>query len=153
MSRGSRRSGETERTGFLLARHGGIANARLRQALGLAGLSPRHGMTLTRLAETGSMTQQSLLDILGVDASVLVTLLNELEDEGLVQRRRDPADRRRHIVEITPAGSAALDKVDAAVDQVERDLFATLTAEQVGQLHELLTRVRTSVNDPACTED
>lgn len=153
MSRGSRRSGEVERTGFLLARHGGIANARLRQALGLAGLTPRHGMTLTRLAETGSMTQQSLLDILGVDASVLVTLLNELEDEGLVQRRRDPADRRRHIVEITPAGSAALDKVDAAVDQVERDLFATLTAEQVSQLHELLARVRTSVNDPACTED
>ncbi len=153
MSRGSRRSGEAERTGFLLARHGGIANARLRQALGLAGLSPRHGMTLTRLAETGSMTQQSLLDVLGVDASVLVTVHNQLEDEGLVQRRRDPADRRRHIVEITPAGSAALDKVDAAVDQVERDLFATLTAEQVGQLHELLARVRTSVNDPACTED
>ncbi len=153
MIRGTGQPRQTERLGFLLARHGGIANARLRRALGLAGLSPRHGMTLTQLAETGSMTQQSLLDILGVDASVLVTLLNELEDEGLVQRRRDPADRRRHIVEITPAGSAVLEKVDTAVDQVERDLFAALTAEQVSQLHELLARVRTSINDPACTED
>jgi len=150
---GTRTSGGTERLGFLLARHGAITNARLRNALGLTGLTPRHGMTLTRLAETGSMTQRGLLDVLRVDASVLVALLNDLEREGLAQRRRDPADRRRHIVEITPDGSAALGKVESAVDQVERDLFADLTADQVSQLHELLSRVRTSVNDPACTED
>ncbi|MGI5215809.1 MarR family winged helix-turn-helix transcriptional regulator [Plantactinospora sp. CA-290183] len=143
----------TERLGFLLARHGAITNARLRHVLALTGLGPRHGMALTRLAETGSVTQQGLLEALGVDASVLVTLLNDLEGAGLVRRRRDPADRRRHIVEITPDGSTALERVDAAVEQVERDLFADLTTDQVRQLHRLLSRVRTSVNDPACAED
>ncbi|MEE6257406.1 MarR family winged helix-turn-helix transcriptional regulator [Plantactinospora sonchi] len=151
MTRGARP--ETERLGLLLARHGAIANSRLRQALSSIALSPRHGITLTHLAGTGSMTQQRLLDVLRVDPSVLVTLLNELENEGLVQRRRDPADRRRHIVEITPAGSAVLKQVETAVDHVERDLFADLDAEQLGQLHSLLNRVRTSVNDPACVED
>lgn len=143
----------TERLGFLLARHGAIANARLRNVLSRYGLAPRHGMTLTCLAATGSVTQQGLLEALGVDASVLVALLNDLEGAGLVRRRRDPADRRRHIVEITSAGRDALEQVDAAVEQVERDLFVELTSDEVDQLHALLGRVNTSVNDPVCNED
>ncbi|ROT32441.1 MarR family winged helix-turn-helix transcriptional regulator [Micromonospora sp. HM5-17] len=151
MTRGGRAS--AERLGLLLARHGVIANHRLRQVLASTGLTPRHGMALTHLAETGSVTQQRLLELLRVDPSVLVTLLNELEAEGFVRRRRDPADRRRHIVEITPTGTAALRKVESAVDHVERDLFAGFTAEQTRQLHALLSQIRTSPGDPACTEE
>lgn len=54
-----------------------------------------------------------------VDPSVLVALLNALEDRDLVRRRRDPADRRRHIVEITEAGASSVTKLDAAIGRVE----------------------------------
>jgi DNA-binding MarR family transcriptional regulator len=142
-----------DRLGFLLARHGAIANVRMREALGLTGLAPRHGMTLMHLAENGPMSQQALAHTLGVDPSVLVGLLNDLERGDLAQRRRDPADRRRHIVQITTHGSEIVGKVEEALAGVEGDLFADLAGDEIDQLQRLLGRVRTSVDDPACTED
>jgi DNA-binding MarR family transcriptional regulator len=139
--------------GFLLARHGVIMNARIRSALGVTGLSPRHGMTLIHLAACGPVSQQALIETLGVDPSVVVGLLNDLERDGLAERRRDPADRRRHIVTITPAGTATLARVDAAVQDVEADLFADLSPAEVATLGDLLARVRTAADDPACTND
>jgi DNA-binding MarR family transcriptional regulator len=142
----------TDRLGLLLARHGGITNLRIRDALGVNGLTSRQGIVLMNLASAGQMSQQALLEALEVDPSVLVAILNELERAGLVERRRDPADRRRHIVEITPAGRTATTVAEDAIAAVERDLFADLDDEQVTQLRRLLSRVRTSPNDPACTE-
>ncbi len=132
----------------MLARHGQIMNVRLRQALGVAGLSPRHGATLLRLARAGATSQQALIDALAVDASALVAILNDLERDGLAERRRDPADRRRHIVEITPAGATAAGAVESAIADVERDAFADLDEEEVRQLHALLGRVRTRADTP-----
>jgi DNA-binding MarR family transcriptional regulator len=142
-----------DRLGFLLARDGAITNARMRQALSLIGLTPRHGMALVHLAENGPMGQQALIEALGVDPSVLVALLNDLERDGLVQRRRDPADRRRHIVQITSSGSAAVAKVDAAITAVECDLFADLTEDEMTQLQRMLARVRTTPHDPAARKE
>src|SRR5687768_15645742 len=100
------------RIGYLLAHHGQAANARLRQALTTTGLTPRQGPTLIHLAEAGPIGQQTLVETLGVDPSVLVALLNDLERDDPVRRRRDPIDRRRHIVELTPAGVARLSTVE-----------------------------------------
>lgn len=142
-----------DRLGFLLARHGAITNIRMRQALSVTGLTPRHGMTLMHLAETGPISQQTLIEALGVDPSVLVAILNDLEGSGLAQRRRDPSDRRRHIVEMTAAGAATLTKVEEALGAVEAELFADLDGDEIARLRELLTRIRTRPNDPACAED
>jgi DNA-binding MarR family transcriptional regulator len=139
--------------GFLLARHGAIANVRIRRALGASGLTPRQGMTLMHLAESGPVSQRALLEALGVDPSVLVTILNDLERGGLAERRRDPGDRRRHIVELTRTGAEALTQVRDALRAVEGELFADLTPEEVAHLGAILARVRTSPNDPACAED
>ena len=68
----------------------------------------------------------------------------------MAQRHRNPADRRRHIVEITPAGADMLIIVDAAV---ERDLFADLADDEMAYLRDLLGRIRTTPDDPACAED
>ena len=68
----------------------------------------------------------------------------------MAQRHRNPADRRRHIVEITPAGADMLITVDAAV---ERDLFADLADDEMAYLRDLLGRIRTTPDDPACAED
>jgi DNA-binding MarR family transcriptional regulator len=132
-----------ERLSFLLARHGQVMNARLRQALSASGLSPRHAAVLLRLAHGGATSQQELIDALCIDASGLVALLNDLERDEVIVRRRDPADRRRHIVEITTRGTAVVCDVERAIGEVEREAFADLDAAEIARLQSLLARVRT----------
>ncbi|WP_046775524.1 MarR family winged helix-turn-helix transcriptional regulator [Streptomyces yangpuensis] len=140
-----------QRLGLLLAWHGAVTQTRMKRALGAAGLTPRHAMTLMHL-EGGPISQRALADRLEVDPSVLVGVLNDLEGEGLAERRRDPADRRRHNVAITPAGAAALTKTNTALDEVEDGMFAGLSAPERGQLRALLDRVNASAEDFACDE-
>jgi DNA-binding MarR family transcriptional regulator len=109
----------------------------------VTGLGPRHGATLIRLARLGPTSQQDLIDALAIDASSLVALLNDLERDGLATRTRDPSDRRRHIVEITPQGREAVCAVENAIAEVERDTFAALSDDEVAQLQGLLGRLRT----------
>lgn len=140
-----------QRLGLLLAWHGAVTQTRMKHALGAAGLTPRHAMTLMHL-EAGPVSQRALADRLEVDPSVLVGVLNDLEGEGLAERRRDPADRRRHNVGITPAGQAALAKTNAALDEVEDGMFASLSAQERDHLRALLDRVNTSAEDFDCGE-
>jgi DNA-binding MarR family transcriptional regulator len=142
-----------DRLGMLLARHGTITNALMRQALGVTGLTPRHAVALMNLDENGPMGQQALTEALEVDPSVLVAILNDLERDGLAGRRRDPADRRRHIVEMTAAGADALAKVQEALTSLERELFSSLDDEEIAQFHRLLRRVNTSGGHSACSEE
>ncbi|MFE9466163.1 MarR family winged helix-turn-helix transcriptional regulator [Streptomyces virginiae] len=121
------------------------------QALGAAGLTPRHAVTLMHL-EGGPISQRALADRLEVDPSVLVGVLNDLEGEGLAERRRDPADRRCHNVAITLAGQAALAKTNAALDEVEDGMFASLSVQECDRLRALLDRVNTSAEDFDCGE-
>jgi DNA-binding MarR family transcriptional regulator len=139
-----------ERVSFLLARHGAVADVRLRAALAGIGYSPRQGSALLTLAARGRMSQQALCEALVVDPSVLVGILNDLEVGGLVERRRDPADRRRHIVMITAKGEDALDDLQSVLGGVERELFADLAAAELAQLKSLLARVRTRHDEPPC---
>jgi DNA-binding MarR family transcriptional regulator len=75
----------------------------------------------------GAISQQALGATLDIEASNLVVLLNELEAEGLISRRRDPQDRRRHVVEISEQGAKAVCEVERAADQVEDEFFAALS--------------------------
>ena len=142
----------SESPGIALAVVGHLATTRLRQALAVYGLKPAQNQVLTLLAEQGATGQQALLEALGVDPSMLVTMLNELERAGLAERRRDPADRRRHIVEISPRGTELVGKVRASMATVEAELFADLSTDEVGQLHALLIRIK-SAPEGTCTED
>src|SRR6266700_8339671 len=71
-------------------------------------LRPRHMIALRLLGERGPITQHAVGTALSLDPSNVVGLLNELEERGLITRRRDPADRRRHIVEVSPLGEDEL---------------------------------------------
>jgi DNA-binding MarR family transcriptional regulator len=91
------------------------------------------------MRENGGVTgQQELAAELGVDRTNLVGLLNELEAEGLILRRRAAEDRRRHIVELTPAGEERLAAAEAAIGAVEDEVLGALTDGQREQLFELL---------------
>ncbi|MFG3660840.1 MarR family winged helix-turn-helix transcriptional regulator [Streptomyces sp. NPDC047706] len=141
-----------DRLGFLLARHGAVADSRIRRALEGFRLTPRQGTALILLGTSGSMGQQALAAALGVDPSVMVGILNELESARLAERRRDPSDRRRHIVAITSEGRCLLAKTDQAVTDVEQRLFGHLSPEEIATLRSLLLRIETPADEPACTE-
>jgi DNA-binding MarR family transcriptional regulator len=107
-------------------------------AMADGSLRPRHVIALTLLRERGPMTQHAVGAALSLDPSNVVGLLNELEERGLITRRRDPADRRRHIVEVSATGADELTRTYAQLGLVEDELFKTLTCEQRSTLHELL---------------
>jgi DNA-binding MarR family transcriptional regulator len=139
-----------ERSPFLLARLGRVASRRLAEELGATGLKPPQAAILFVLRDIGPLSQQNLGERLHVDPSNLVAFLNALEDEGLIVRKRDPADRRRHIVEITEQGIKRVPVCDDPLCGIEDELFAELDAEEREQLHRLLARVLVtmSVEEP-----
>jgi DNA-binding MarR family transcriptional regulator len=69
-----------------------------------------------------------------------VLLLNELEDMGYIERRRDPADRRRHVVDLTDEGQAALERAERAQESIGDEMFAALSDEERATLRSLLSR-------------
>jgi DNA-binding MarR family transcriptional regulator len=107
-------------------------------AMADGSLRPRHVIALSLLDEQGPMTQHAVGAALSLDPSNVVGLLNELEERGLITRRRDPADRRRHIVEVSATGAGELEQTYGQLGLVEDELFKTLTCEQRRTLHELL---------------
>lgn len=113
------------------------------------GLRHRQLIALTLLSSRGATGQQALGDVLGMDAGNVVGLLNDLEGRGLVIRRRDPADRRRHIVELSPGGEAALEAAQVRLAGVEAELLGALTPQERETLHELLVRA-VGGDRPAC---
>ena len=117
-----------------------IARRRSETALEPTGLRPRHVVGLTILRDRGAMTQAALGDALRLDPTNLVGLLNDLEQDSLLQRRRDPLDRRRHIVEISDAGRTALAGAERALASVEDEVLSALDEDERGVLHGLLVR-------------
>jgi DNA-binding MarR family transcriptional regulator len=106
----------------------------------LMGVKLRQLMLLSYLSSGAPALQQQLCESLWLDANNCVLLLNELEDLGYVQRKRDPADRRRHVVELTEAGRAALERAEQAQESLGDELFAALSDEERATLRSLLGR-------------
>jgi DNA-binding MarR family transcriptional regulator len=130
------------RPGLLLALLGHEAMRRLRAAHTAHNLKPRQFQVLGLLHDHGGLAQRELMQEMNVDPSILVTLLNPLEADGLLSRERDPADRRHHLVTLTPAGERALVSASRAQQETEDALFASLDDEQREQLGALLIALR-----------
>lgn len=107
----------------------------------LMGLKLRQVMLLSYLRYGAPALQQQLCEALWLDANNCVLLLNELEDMGYVERRRDPADRRRHMVELTDEGRAALERAERAQESIGDEMFAALSDEERATLRSLLGRI------------
>jgi MarR family transcriptional regulator, lower aerobic nicotinate degradation pathway regulator len=125
-------------TSHLLKRLGFRVKEQSIEAFESTGLSPAHYAVLALLEEEPRETQAMIADALGYDRSHLVGLLDELEERGLLDRRRDPGDRRRHLVSLTPEGKRSLKQLRATVKRVDEDFLAPLDAEQRETLHRLL---------------
>ena len=123
---------------FLLKRLGMAAKERSGGAYAETGLHPYHHAILAVLDDGSRETQGAIADALGYDRGQLVGLLDELEEAGLVERRRDPNDRRRHVVRMTPAGRKALAKLRALSRRLEEGFLAVLDEGERDTLHRLL---------------
>ena len=128
--------------GLLLALLGHEAMRRLRAAHTAHNLKPRQFQILGLLHDHGGLAQRELMGEMDVDPSILVTLLNPLEADGLVTRERDPSDRRRHLVTLTEAGERHLASASRAQKETEEALFASLDDDQREQLRVLLGALR-----------
>jgi MarR family transcriptional regulator, lower aerobic nicotinate degradation pathway regulator len=136
-------------TSFLLKRLGFAAKDRTMAAYEETGLHPYHYGVMLVLDEGSRETQGSIADALGYDRGQLVGLLDELEEQGLVERKRDPNDRRRHIVRLTSEGKKALRRLRALAKQLEDDFLRPLSDDDRQALHSLLLRLA-EVHEPRC---
>jgi DNA-binding MarR family transcriptional regulator len=106
----------------------------------LLGMQLRHLMALSYLRDHNGSPQQELAEALCMDANNVVLLLNELEDLDFVTRRRDPSDRRRHLVDLTEHGAHTLAGAEQAQEAIEDDVLRALDADERATLWSLLTR-------------
>src|SRR6266576_6253773 len=113
------------------------------------GLRLRHLIALKLLTDQGPASQQALADTLSLDPSNVVGLLNELEERKLITRRRDAADRRRHIVELSPRGKKELCDAYDGLRRIDDDLLSPLSARERATLYNLLVRA-VGAKTPPC---
>jgi DNA-binding MarR family transcriptional regulator len=134
---------------FLLKRLGFAVKERTMKAYEGTGLHPYHHAILLVLDEGSRETQGAIADTLGYDRGQLVGLLDELEERGLVERRRDPNDRRRHLVRLTGDGKRMLRRLRALAKQIEDDFLSPLGENERANLHALLLRLAEK-HEPRC---
>jgi DNA-binding MarR family transcriptional regulator len=125
----------------MLKRLGFMLKDRTMEAFEDTGMTPYHHAVLALLHEDPRETQAMIADALGYDRSHLVGVLDELEERGLIERRRDPTDRRRHLVSLTKDGEQALERLRAVSKQIEDEFFRPLDAKERKTLNELLLRL------------
>jgi DNA-binding MarR family transcriptional regulator len=117
------------------------------------GIDLRLLIALSYLGDHDGAQQHELVDALCIDAKNVVLLLNDLEDQGHLVRRRDSEDRRRHRVYITAAGRHALEHADRVLQEIEDDVLRALDAEERATLWQLLTRALHGAEHAAETRD
>ena len=127
--------------GMLLA----AAHQRCREAfnngLGAAGVEARQFGVLRTLSRHGPTNQRHLLELLHVDKSAMVRIIDELERKGLAVRARDSHDRRAYAVDLTEDGRERLVVMDRIASDVGAELFSWLRPRERRQLVDLLDRL------------
>jgi DNA-binding MarR family transcriptional regulator len=131
----------TEDAGFLLARAGGRAIRNLNRALQPHGLRSRHVTALGVAAESAGRSQRELGEVLDIDPSAVVAVVDDLERAGLVRREPHPEDRRTRLIVATDEGRARYREAAELAAAVDDELLGDLDADERATLVRLLARV------------
>lgn len=130
-----------DRTDYLLCKISDTVKRLADERFARHGVRGAHHALLRVLDACGPISQGEMAARLAVDPSTVVDLTDQLERGGLVVRRRNPADRRGNLVELTAEGRAHLAAADNDVEVVQDEAFARLTDDEVWLLHDLLLRL------------
>jgi MarR family transcriptional regulator for hemolysin len=114
-------------------------------ALGEAGGSLPVWLVLLNLKASPRASQRQIAEAMGVSEATLTHHLNAMDSDGLVTRRRDPANRRVHLLELTEAGEAAFIRLRNAAISFDRRLRHGLTDTEIEQLQRLLDQLAINV--------
>lgn len=133
-------AGVAQRAALLLVRVGALLGEIADDTLAETGIGGRGYSILAILATDGPDSQFELAQMLGKAPGVIVSGIDQLEGAGLVERNRDPTDRRRTRVTLTGAGRAALVRADEIAEKAIADTFAGLDARELDQLKGLLRK-------------
>ena len=136
-------------TGFLMSKVSQLAREGFERALEPMGLKARHYGLLTTLAGEGPHAQRDLSEKLAIDRTTIVSLVDELEGLGLVERRRDPADRRRYDLALTDAGKRTISEAEAVAARVQDAVLAPLDDAERRRLHDMLSSVLRNLDEAA----
>jgi DNA-binding MarR family transcriptional regulator len=129
------------RAAYLLSMIGRSQANRLSNRLRPLGLRPKHFALLNLVAAEEGRSQQQLGERLALEPSGIVGTIDELEQQGFIDRRRDPNDRRRHAVYLTAAGHEKLSEARQAATERGAELLAPLDDEELRAFHDMLTRI------------
>ena len=136
-------------TGYLLARVGMEARRAWAQMLGGLGLTPHQFGMLMALVPLTAASQQQLSRAVGVDPRNAVPIIDALQHRGLVERRADPADRRRHTIALTAAGQAMVGELRQSGQELEDRFLDSLTEAERAGLHAALAKLYATVTSAA----
>jgi DNA-binding MarR family transcriptional regulator len=117
-------------TGYLLRR--AYVQAGQWAQVAFAGVPARRYEVLQALSDLGPRSQHQLSELLWVNRTIMVKLIDALEGTGLVERRRNPADRRAYALVLTSSGERARRELSAAADRADASLTAPLTPHNTG---------------------
>lgn len=139
--RGGLPAGLASVTGFQLSKCGWWMEQRLEEALEPLGLRVRHFLVLAMLSSSGTLSQQEMAGYLLLDPTLMVGLVDDLEERGLCERSRDPKDRRRHSVRITGEGRDVHRRARALADEVGAEVFGPLSRDELRAVAGAIERV------------
>lgn len=132
-------------TGFLLARLGSLSERSWTAMLREFGLTAHQHGVLLALRERGSVTQGQLIRMIAVDSRNVVTVLDALVDQGLLDRQIDPDDRRRRILTLTRKGQGLARRLAQAAERTEREFLAGLSDGDQTTLNRLLRTLHSAL--------
>ena len=133
-----------DQTAYLVAALGAHVKIRFTQMLAPIGLEPPHYGVLRRLARHEGCTQQEVADAMRLRRSVMVGLVDELEANGWVERRRHPADRRANALHLTAVGRRTLHRCEREADRIDEELLSALPAGERCAFREHLRQLATA---------
>ena len=132
--------------GLHLAQAAKVVSRAFDDALAQAGGSLPVWLVLISVKSQQAASQRELAAAAGIQGATLTHHLNAMESAGLVTRRRDPENRRTHLVQLTPAGDALFLRLRDAAMAFDQQLRSGLSGTDIDQLEQLLTRLRGNVS-------
>jgi MarR family transcriptional regulator, lower aerobic nicotinate degradation pathway regulator len=133
---------------WLLGRAAARGHQLVARALAHENIRMMHHAALSTVADRGPVSQAELGRILNVDPKDMSAIVSDLDQRGLVTRGPDPADRRKNIITLSPAGTRLLLRTEKLGEQANAELTATLTPDERDQLIALLTRLVAPADQP-----
>ena len=128
-------------TGYLVSRVGAFAQKRFAERIGTLGLTTRMWGALNVLEAEQPITQQALAKAIESDPSSMVATIDQLERQGLVERRPHPSDRRAHALHMTASGERTLRQARMLSREAQEELLGPLDGDERRQLHELMFKL------------